>query len=183
MTKPLHIVTLCLIAVGLLVAGFFAGRRYEGVCTMPDVVHEVVIDTLRYELPIPQYSQTRTVTVNVPKLLFVECDSVVKDSLTTASGNLSEIPTGSADSVQMHIEVETRIYEDSLYRAQVSGPTVGGLHPTLDFVELCNRTERITKTVTKRHRFAITAGVGGAYTPKGFQPTVGVQVGVVLWSF
>ena len=29
----------------------------------------------------------------------------------------------------------------------------------------------------------LTAGVGAAYTPQGFQPTVGVGVGIILWQF
>ena len=99
----------------------------------------------------------------------------------------SEIPDNSSpaperpDSVQMRVEVETRIYDDSLYRAQVSGPAVGELHPSLDWVETYTRTQTITRT--PRTRFALTAGVGGAYTPRGFQPTVGVQFGVILWGF
>ena len=81
----------------------------------------------------------------------------------------------------VEIAIETRIYEDSLYRAQVSGPVVAGYHPTLDWIETYSRTQTITRT--RRNHFAVTAGVGAAYTPRGFQPTVGVQVGVVLWSF
>lgn len=122
------------------------------------------------------------------------------------SGSCSEIPNNSADSVQMQVEatpatnqdtnqdaaadsvaielaIESRTYEDSLYRAQVSGPAMGSYRPTLDWIEVYNRTQTITRTETKRNRFAVTAGVGAAYTPAGFQPTVGVQVGVVLWGF
>ena len=67
-----------------------------------------------------------------------------------------------ADSVQMKVAMETRPYSDSTYRAQVSGPQ---------------------QVVTRRSRFALTAGIGAAYTPQGFQPTVGVGVGVILWQF
>ena len=133
-----------------------------------------------------------------------ETDSVVAYFATTdygeqcannaqSSGSCSEIPNNSAaanqdtnqdaaaDSVAVEIAIETRLYEDSLYRAQVSGPAVAGYHPTLDWIETYSRTQTITRT--RRNRFAVTAGVGAAYTPRGFQPTVGVQVGVVLWSF
>lgn len=180
--KPWQIVTLCIVILGLLFAGFEAGRRTAD-NHIEDVLEMVVIDTVRYEVPMPHKSISRTVAVNVPRILFVERDSVVKESLTTESGNLSEIPTGSADSVTMLVNVETRIYEDSLYRAQVSGAAVGTIHPTLDFIEVYNRTHYVTQTVTKRNRFAVTAGIGGAYTPQGFQPTVGIQVGIILWSF
>lgn len=117
---------------------------------------------------------------DVEKLSFRGNYPGVSDS-STIPGNLSEILTGSADSVRMFVELETRIYEDSLYRAQVSGPALGDLRPTLDWVQVYNRTQ--IQTVTKRHRFAVTAGAGAAYTPQGFQPTVGLQVGVVIWGF
>ncbi len=103
--------------------------------------------------------------------------------IPNSSGNLSEFPTASPDSVALALEIETRIYEDTLYRAQVSGPAVGGYHPSLDWIETYSRTQTITRTQTRRNRFAVTAGVGAAYTPRGFQPTIGVQVGIVLWSF
>lgn len=101
--------------------------------------------------------------------------------IPNTSNKLSEIPTSSPDSIAMTLEIETRLYEDSLYRAQVSGPAVAGYRPTLDWIETYSRTQTITQP--RRNRFAVTAGVGAAYTPRGFQPTVGVQVGVILWSF
>jgi len=106
--------------------------------------------------------------------------------IPTTSANVPEFPERSADetpadSVQLELPIETRIYEDSLYRAQVSGPTLGGYRPTLDWVQFYNRTT--VRTTRRRNRFAITAGVGAAYTPQGFQPTLGVQVGVVLWGW
>ena len=91
--------------------------------------------------------------------------------------------TAAPDSVTVQVQVETRIYEDSLYRAQVSGPVVGPLAPSLDWISVRDRTRTVTETVVRRHRFAVTAGVGAAWTPRGIQPTVGVQVGVVLWRF
>ena len=112
----------------------------------------------------------------------VQCPGSCSE-IPNSSGNLSEIPTGLADSVAIELEIETLVYEDSLYRAQVSGPAVAGYRPSLDWIELYSRTQTITRTETRRNRFAVTAGVGAAYTPRGFQPTVGVQVGVVLWGF
>ena len=179
-----------LTVAALVIASFFRGWWARG--TRPAEGPEVCvrIDTGYYERPQLTASCSRPVTVGVPRLLFAP--PAVVDSATTESGvhcannaqcpgSCSENPTASADSVAMVLEIETRVYEDSLYRAQVTGPAVGGYHPTLDWVETYNRTQTITRT--QRHRFAVTAGVGAAYTPRGIQPTVGVQVGVVLWGF
>ncbi|MDE5907078.1 MAG: hypothetical protein K2G66_05580, partial [Alistipes sp.] len=162
-----------------------------------------------YERPQPIATTSRPVTVNVPRILFAgesrkscaggsanvrETAEVVAYSATTpygeqcannaqCPGSCPEIPNNSADSVSLTLEIETFVYEDSLYRAQVSGPAVAGYRPSLDWIETYSRTQTITRTETRRNRFAVTAGVGAAYTPRGFQPTVGVQVGVVLWGF
>lgn len=165
-------------------------------------VVETRIDTVYYEQPQPIATTSRPITVNVPRLLFAgehvkdSCKSftygsanvkemapVVAYSATTpygeqcannaqCPGSCSEIPNSSADSVAVALEIETRTYEDSLYRAQVSGPTVGRYRPALDWIEVYDRTNTITRTETKRHRFAVTAGVGAAYTPDGI-PTDG----------
>lgn len=200
-----------ILLLALFVAGFATGRRTKHAAQTPRV--ETRIDTIYYERPASVAATTRrAVTVNVPRLLFAPAPAPVVAENATA-GSSPEIPDNCApapspgscgsfssgpgtpscsfpspaperaDSVQIALEVQTRTYEDSLYRAQVSGPVVGELGPSLDWIEVYNRTHTITRTQTKRHRFALTAGVGAAYTPRGLQPTVGVQVGVVLWGF
>ena len=128
------------------------------------------IDTVFYERPQYVGISEQLVRVNVPKLLFAPADTVVR-----------VVETEDGDSVQMDIPVQTIEYRDSTYYARVVGPVVGSLAPRLAWIETYNRT--ITRTVTKRNRFAVTAGAGMGYTPQGFQPTVGVQVGVVLWGW
>lgn len=129
------------------------------------------IDTVFYERPQSYGFSEQLVTVNVPRLLFAPADTVVR---------VVEAVNGS-DSVQMEVPVRTLEYRDSTYYARVSGPVVGSLAPRLDWIETYNRVT--IQTTTKRSRFAVTAGVGVGYTPQGLQPTVGVQAGVVLWSF
>ena len=138
----------------------------------------VRIDTVYYERPQCVASTARPITVNVPRVIFAPAAGTPEPAPV---GSVSEIPNSSADSVSLTLEIETRVYEDSLYRAQVTGPAVAGYHPTLDWIETYSSTQTITRT--RRNRFAVTAGIGAAYTPRGIQPTVGVQVGVVLWGF
>lgn len=145
--------------------GYFRGAASVGIRS------EVRIDTVFYERLQSYGFSEQLVTVNVPRLLFAPADTVVR-VVEAANG---------ADSVQMEIPVRTLEYRDSTYYARVSGPIIGDLAPRLDWIETYNRT--ITRTVTKRSKFAVTAGVGVGYTPKGLQPTIGVQAGVVLWNF
>lgn len=181
------------LAAVLLAGAFLAGWWVRG-RQRPDIerVVETRIDTVYYERPVPAALTQHTVAINVPRVLFATALApVVAENATAGSGSeipntsggLSERPAGPADSVSLALAIETRIYEDSLYRAEVSGPVIGQWRPSLDRIELYARTNTVTQTVVRRNRFAVTAGVGAAYTPRGIQPTVGVQVGVVLWGF
>lgn len=178
-----------LIFTAVMVAIFLLGWWARGTRIAAEDV-SVRIDTVYYERPQHVSSTVRPITVNVRRVIFAPAAGTTEQAPV---GSYSEIPNNSpaanqdtnqdaaADSVAVEIAIETRLYEDSLYRAQVSGPAVAGYHPTLDWIETYSRTQTITRT--RRNRFAVTAGVGAAYTPRGIQPTVGVQVGVVLWGF
>lgn len=165
--KRLIIYLLSAFVAGALIFGWGYRRGAASV----EIRAEVRIDTVFYKQPQPVNFSDRLVQVNVPKLLFAPADTVVR---------VVEAVNG-ADSVQMEVPVRTVEYRDSTYYARVVGPVIGDLAPRLDWIETYNRT--ITRTVTKRNRFAVTAGAGMGYTPQGFQPTVGVQVGVVLWGW
>lgn len=163
--------TVIYLLAALVAGAMLFGLGYRRGVSSVEIQTEVRIDTVFYERPQPINFSDRLVRVNVPKLLFAPTDTVVR---------IVEAESG-ADSVQMEIQVRTLEYRDSTYYARVSGPVIGDLAPRLDWIETYNRT--ITRTVTKHSRFAVTAGVGVGYTPQGLQPTIGVQAGVVLWSF
>ncbi len=163
----------------LLSGAFWLGQR--SVRPTIETVETVRTDTIYRERPVPVAVTSRPITVNVPRLVFMRTDT---DSATAAG--IDSVETGipvTVDSVAAEIQIETRTYRDSLLTAQVSGPAIGEYRPTLDWYEVHSRTRTVTNTVTKRNRFAVTAGAGVAWTPEGIRPTVGVQVGVVLWSW
>lgn len=165
--KPLISYLLAALVAGALLFGWGYRRGAASV----GIRSEVRIDTVFYERSRIFGFSEQSVRVSVPKLLFAPADTVVR---------VVEAVNGT-DSVQMEIPVRTLEYRDSTYYARVSGPVIGTLTPRLDWIETYNRT--ITQPSTKRSRFAVTAGVGVGYTPQGFQPMAGVQVGIVLWNF
>lgn len=164
--KPLISYLLAALVAGALLFGW-GYRRGAASVAVRTVTR---IDTVFYERPQPSDFSEQLVRVNVPKLLFAPADTVVR-----------VVETEDGDSVRMEVPVRTLEYRDSTYYARVSGPVIGTLAPRLDWIETYNRT--ITRTVTKRSWFAVTAGVGVGYTPQGLQPTIGVQAGVVLWGW
>lgn len=160
-----------IVEIILIAVFFFLGYRFGRQSVEATIKETIRIDTVYYENPEPiRVLPPSYASVKVPRLLFAR-DTVFR----------TVVVPGGADSVELAVAVEHKQYGDSTYRAQVSGPRVGTLGPSLDWIETYNRTA--TRSVTKRSRFAVTAGVGVGYTPQGFQPSVGVQVGVVLWGF
>lgn len=158
------------VACGLFLLGLYVGRAGH-----PEVVESVRIDTVFYEKPKPISVEARPVTVRVPRLIFA--DRVVEVGVEPA---IATVATIGSDSVDVEISIETLQYEDSTYRAQVSGPRIGQYGPQLDWIEQYNRT--ITQSVARRSRFVITVGAGVGLTPKGVQPIIAVTGGFILFQ-
>lgn len=170
--KTSHILTVffvVFVAGGLFLLGYFVGRA-----GMPEVLETVKIDTVYYEKPQPVKVEARPVTVRVPRLLFAERIVEVEGATKVV-----KVATGQ-DSVDLAVNIETLQYEDSTYRAQVSGPRIGQYGPQLDWFESYNRD--VTHTVTKRSRFAVTLGVSFGVTPKGVQTMLGASAGVIVFQ-
>lgn len=78
------------------------------------------IDTVRVEVPQPVVTEkvrTEYVYVHTP------ADTVVREIVRV-------------DSVMVAVDMESREYRDSSYRAVVSGPVVGNMHPTLEDIDI-----------------------------------------------
>lgn len=85
------------------------------------------------------------------------------------------------DTTYVSLPLERKVYQDSTYRAVVSG-----YRPSLDSLQIYRKTEYITttntQTIYKRHRFSvgITAGASAVWHPEcgvvvGPGATVGLQ--------
>lgn len=111
-----------IVAIGLMVMSFIIGRKSVNI---PEITTETKWDTLRVEVPVlREVEKVRTEYVYVP----TPSDTVVKEVVRV-------------DSVLVAVEVERRVYSDSLYRAVVSGAVVGDIHPTLDEIYIYSRSE------------------------------------------
>ena len=125
-----------------------------------------VVDTVRYAMPVPKDSAVvryKTVITHVNDTLY----EVVR---------IERIDSGSA---VLSIPITQKVYEDSLYRAWVSG-----YEARLDSIDVYSRTQTITiveKSKPKRWGLGVQAGVGANH--KGFTPYVGVGVSYNLISF
>lgn len=115
-----------LFAIGLMVTSFIIGRKSVNI---PEITTEIRWDTLTIEKPVPyKVEKVRTEYVYVP----TPSDTVVKEIVRV-------------DSVLVAVDIERRVYQDSLYRAIVSGAVVGDIRPTLESMDIYAKTE--TRTI------------------------------------
>ena len=85
------------------------------------------------------------------------------------------------DSVFISIPKEEKVYEDSTYRAVVSG-----YMPSLDSISVYQKTAIVEVPVYKtvKKPWGVGVQVGGTYLPKvGFTPYVGVGVSYNIFTF
>lgn len=131
-----------LFAIGLMVTSFIIGRKSVNI---PEITTEVKWDTLRVEVPVlREVEKVRTEYVYVP----TPSDTVVKEVVRV-------------DSVLVAVDIERRVYQDSLYRAVVSGAVVGDIHPTLDHIDIYSRNEtRIIEHKAPMFRPYIRGSIG-----------------------
>ena len=143
------IMILALFACAFL-AGWFVGGRRDSV---PDVVVErdttIVHDTDFIDRPVPVYiTEVRTDTVRL---------ALVDSSHTTVI----------RDSADVEVPITQKVYEDSTYRAVISG-----FRANLDSLWVYNTIKEITVTKTvkmppKHWGLGVTAGPSLLVTPRG----------------
>lgn len=128
------------------------------------------IDTVWREKPIPtEVTRTEFRTLRLPVMLFAPADTVWRTRTVV-------------DSVEVEVAMERGTYQDSTYRAQVSGPAIGELRPSLDWIEVYNRTT--TTTVAKKpSRWGIGVQAGYGISREGLSPYIGVGVQYNIITF
>ena len=157
MTTGKKILVAALLAALLLLSGYLLGRRDCRILEPELIVRTDTLrirDTLLVERPVP-------VEVRVVDTMLVAVTDTIRLS----------------DTVYLRLPREIKQYEDSLYRAQVSG-----YRPALDWIEVYPQTEVVTRTIfvdpRKRWGLGLQAGFG-AYASGGqvrLAPYVGVGI-------
>lgn len=115
-----------------------------------DTVTVLRYDTVTAVRPIP----TERTVIRTDTLTLALTDTIIKN-----------------DSIIVTLPVERKVYEDSLYRAVISG-----IHPSLDTISV--RSTYRTVTVTKDRMPRLTFGIqaGGGFDGKTIRPYIGVGV-------
>ena len=136
-----------------------------------------------YKAPEPQIIETRdtvtfrdTITISEP----VEVERIVKDTMYVDVGDVIVVH----DTTYLPLPIEYATYQDSTYRAVVSG-----YRPRLEEIDVYPLTQIITVetervyTEYKHYRFGVGVQAGYGITPKGFQPYLGLGLSYNLFGF
>lgn len=189
----------------LLVAAFIASlylnvrfcmMRRESIA-VSDTTRVTIFDTIPYPMPVPKDSLViRYITEKLPVSTETENFSTKNSDFSTENGNIAqENITGNGnissdnipDSIAVDIPITQKVYEDSLYRAYVSG-----YRPSLDSLIIFPRHDITTvtngytypKSRQKRWGIGIHVGYGMTMsrTPQ-FTPYIGFGISYNLITF
>lgn len=151
-----------------MVASFLFGVR-EGRrrAATDDVQRDIIVlrDTIRIQTPKP----SSVVTQGIILLALQEALIATPDTLR------------SRDTIYVQLPREVKTYSDSSYRAVVSG-----FRPSLDEIEIYQRTKVVTETRVVRSSPWVTIGpsIGvGIATDGRTYPFIGVSATIPLWSW
>uniref|UniRef100_UPI004055BDA8 DUF6808 domain-containing protein n=1 Tax=Alistipes sp. TaxID=1872444 RepID=UPI004055BDA8 len=119
---------------------------------IPEPTKKVESDTTRRFAPPPvEIAPLQPFKVELPRMLFVE---------RTDTAYIDRVKV---DSVEVEVQMEAKTYRDSTFEARVSGPTIGGRGPTLDYCHTYHSTMTITNTEQPRKWWALSASAGALY--------------------
>ena len=153
---------LSIVCMALLVYVLFWHREPRGVMEAEPVRDTIVIrDTI--EMPVAvRDTIVKTVYRTLPKVEVVtRTDTVVV-----------------RDSVMVEIPISRKVYEDSNYRA-----TISGYEPTLEEIIIKHREVTVTMPKERKKRWNIGPSAGVAFGKDGVTPYVGVGVNYSLYSW
>lgn len=164
----------------LLACSFFYNVHLlnAGRMSYRDTVRTVLIDTIPYYRPVPKDSTVvRYITEVLP---------VVPDSCDNSGENIPDTCGNEgffvSDSVKVSIPITSKMYEDSTYRAYVSG-----YRANLDSIFIFPKREAIMITKQEKCKcWGIGVQVGCGFTLDAkpqFSPYIGVGVSYNLFNF
>ncbi len=127
----------------------------------------------RSEYAPPTRDTVRVVTTDTVSIVRPEVRTIrVRDTVSLTISRTALLATEAADSVEVALPREERVYADSSYRAVVSGIAV-----SLDSITVMPRTETITiREKLSDKRWTIGPSVGLMWDGRRLSPAIGVSL-------
>lgn len=146
-----------------------------------DTTRVTIYDTVKVVKPIAKDSVVvRYITERLP-IVDKEDNSPIKDQIVDSNEMVTD--SNLLDSVQVEIPITQKVYEDSTYKAYVSG-----FKPSLDSIFVYPRKEvqTITNKVDDKSRWSLSVSVGYGLTltkQPTFAPMASVNLSYNIYTF
>lgn len=154
------VILFSILLIALLVITFILGRMSVDI---PEVKTETKIDTVYRDKPVPY-----KVEIVETKYVYLPSEPSPPDTVYIDREVIK------VDSVKVAIDIERKVYQDSIFRATVSGPRIGDYGPILDDINIYSRTK--TRIIERPYPFLVPyvslgvgkdiLGIGGGVTIK-----------------
>lgn len=133
------IVLFSILLIILLIITFILGRKSVDI---PEFSTETKIDTIYKEKPVPYKVETVET-----KYVYLPSEPTPPDTVYIDREVII------IDSVRVAIDIERKTYQDSTFKATISGPRIGNYGPNLDDISIYSKTE--TRLVEKPYPFIV----------------------------
>ena len=174
------------VAIGGLIGCAIEGRHGHANGAGPGSETSVQVDSVKTQVDTsvtasPEPAETRPRDTVYIKVYLSKKDPEIAENVPGIAENVP----GIADSVlYLPVLLEQKVYEDSTYRAVVSGPSIEQYGPRLDSISIYSRKTTVYQTKTvyvepSPWSFGVTAGV--TVTGKGVEPGITTGVTYTIW--
>lgn len=181
------------VAIGGLIGCAIEGRHERANGAGPGSETSVQVDSVKTQVDTsvtasPEPAETRPRDTVYIKVYLSKKDPEIAENVPGIAENVSGIAENVpeiADSVlYLPVLLEQKVYEDSTYRAVVSGPSIEQYGPRLDSISIYSRKTTVYQTKTvyvepSPWSFGVTAGV--TVTGKGVEPGITAGVTYTIW--
>lgn len=164
------LIDMAIVVVVLVIALPFAVRSCE-----PKVEEVVECDTIYV------HDTIRIVEPKIVKEEVVRYDTVyVPEKSVLGTQDSLNVPESGEVGTQVVLPITQKVYEDSLYKAWVSG-----YNPRLDSLHLYRKDVYYPVMIKQsvKPKVVVSAGVYGGFGAKGADYGLGISVGVPIWSW
>lgn len=129
---------------------------------------------------VADHGEERVEKVTVVRVDTIVRERVVPHTITAERMVLDTLYSKDTVFTEVYVPISTYVFEDSLYRAEVSGYKV-----SMDKIELFNRstTTTVSMPVMKPKRFGLGVQVGYGASKYGLSPYVGVGLSYNILIF
>lgn len=147
---------------------FFQNRKSDAGCEYRDTVRDTVVVTVWDTVRVTNPEEVRSEELGVRNYRVKRAERAETSKSTETTTDEAD-KANKADSADVELPITQKVYEDSTYRAWVSG-----YDARLDSIMVYRPIHYVTVVKEPASRFSWGLQMGVGMTPKGLQPYIGI---------